>query len=171
MQEHEFESVFWALYPRLLQYARFQLDDAGADDVVAEVFLTLWRKDLPAPTTTAAERGLWALAFQVLHGHLSNEYRSLRRRRALRRRLRLQQPVVGSAAMADSVAVEDQSAIEYWLGQLSPADREVVLLFNAGFRTDEIALILGCSPASAAKRRTRAAARLRTIVTQDRRQP
>lgn len=170
MQEHEFEKAFWALYPRLLQYARFQLDDASAEDVVADVFLTLWKKDLPPPTTQAAERNLWALAFKVLHGHLANEYRSLRRRRALRERLRFQQPTTAAAALVDSVAIDDQSAIDYWLGQLSSADRDIILLFNAGFRTDEIALILGCSSASAAKRRSRAAQRLRTIVAQDRRQ-
>lgn len=170
MQEHDFERVFWALQPSLLRHARFQLDDASADDVVADVLLTLWKKDLSYPSTPAEERAFWALAFGVLHGRLANEHRALRRRRALRERLRLQQPVLAPVETAGSTAVDDQSAIDYWLAQLSPPDREVILLFNAGFRTEEIAQILGCSAASAAKRRTRATQRLRNVVDQERRQ-
>ena len=67
-----------------------------------------------------------------------------------------------------SERIAEQSAIDHWLGQLSVDDQRVVLLFNAGFENDEIARILGCSPAAAAKRRTRARSRLQTIVNKER---
>lgn len=166
MEAHEFEKVFWVLQPQLLRYARFQLDPAGAEDVVAETLTTLWVKSLPLPATEDEERGLRALAYQVLGGHIRNEYRSRRRRRALSDRV-IAQPVTPAGGVSQN-DVDDDAAVHHWLHQLSVDDREIILLFNAGFDTAESARILGCSTAAAAKRRTRARDRLRAIVERER---
>jgi RNA polymerase sigma factor (sigma-70 family) len=163
----EFEKVFWVLQPQLLRHARYQLDPTGAEDVVAETLTTLWVKSLPYPTSVDEERGLRALAYQVLGGHIRNEYRSRRRRRALADRV-VAQPVDGIARGVSTADVDDEAAIQHWLHQLSVDDREVILLFNAGFDLAESAQILGCSFAAAAKRRTRARDRLRTVVERER---
>lgn len=167
MDAREFEKVFWVLQPQLLRHARHQLDPAGAEDVVAETLTTLWVKSLPLPTSDDEERGLRALAYQVLGGHIRNEYRSRRRRRALAERV-VAQPVDGIARDVSPDDVDDDGAIRHWLGQLSVDDREVILLFNAGFDLAESARILGCSFSAAAKRRTRARERLRAIVERER---
>lgn len=166
MEAYEFEKVFWVLQPQLLTYARYQLDPAGADDVVAETLTTLWVKSLPYPVTDEEDRGLRALAYQVLGGHIRNEYRSRRRRRALSERA-MAQPSDAGAGGVSQTDVEDEAAIDHWLQQLSVDDREVILLFNAGFEIAEMARILGCSAAAAAKRRTRARDRLRAIVERE----
>lgn len=167
MEAHEFEKVFWVLQPQLLRYARYQLDPAGAEDVVAETLTTLWVKSLPLPRSDEEERGLRALAYQVLGGHVRNEYRSRRRRRALADRV-IAQSLDGVAKGPSAVDVDEEGSIQHWLQQLSSDDREVILLFNAGFDLAESAQILGCSFAAAAKRRTRARDRLRLIVERER---
>lgn len=167
MDDPEFEKVFWMIQPQLMRYALTQLDTAGAEDAVSGTFLTLWRKQLRFPSSEVEERQLWALAYEVLNGYVRNEYRARRRRFALTGRIsRLDSqselvPDVGAA-------IAHQGEVEYWIGQLSVDDQRVVLLFNAGFDTDELAQILGCTPAAAAKRRTRARNRLREIVSKER---
>ena len=167
MEAREFEKVFWVLHPQLLRHARYQLDPAGAEDVVAETLTTLWTKSLPYPASDDEERGLRALAYQVLSGHIRNEYRSRRRRRALSDRVTA---YAGEDLSRDisPVDVDEEAAVHHWLRQLSVDDREVILLFNAGFDLAESAQILGCSPAAAAKRRSRARDRLRAIVERER---
>ncbi|WP_183407934.1 sigma-70 family RNA polymerase sigma factor [Nocardioides marmoriginsengisoli] len=157
------------LQPPLLRFARNQLDPAGAEDVVAETLTTLWGKDLAFPESPEEERGLHALAYQVLTGHIRNEYRSRRRRKALAERL-VAQPVKVAATGRSATDVDDEARVTYLLQQLSVDDREVILLFNAGFDLGDTARILGCSTAAAAKRRTRARGRLREIVDKEARE-
>jgi RNA polymerase sigma factor (sigma-70 family) len=163
VERDEFEKVYWELHPGLLGYARGQLDDAAAHDAVAATFLTLWQKDLAYPVDDGAARRLTALAYEVLRGHVTNEYRSRERRTALWRRL-----VSDGERIVDSVRHSDgASSVRYWLGRLSDADRHVIALFNVGYSVEEMAEILGCSVPAAARRRDRAKARLREIITTD----
>ena len=140
------------------------MDDAAVEDVVSETLLTLWRKDLDAAADQSDEIRLRALAYKVLRGHISNEIRAHGRRRAL---------ISRAGAFASREVVPDVSGqresrdtVEEWLGLMSTADREVLLLFNAGFDTHEMAEILDCAPSAAAKRRTRAKERLRRLLTE-----
>ena len=167
MDDREFEKVFWVIQPQLMRYALTQLDPSGAEDAVADTMVSLLRKRLDYPTNESEERRLRALAYEVLNGHVRNEYRSRTRRQALMdriSRLAARPEATGEAGSE----LEAQSAVEYWTGQLSAEDQQVVMLFNAGFDAKETASILGCSPAAAAKRRTRARNRLREIVERER---
>ena len=163
LDDPEFEKVFWVLQPQLMRYALAQLDPHGAEDAVSETLLSLLRKSLPNPETDGERRGLRTLAFQVLSGHISNEYRSRRRRQGLSARLAARGEVPGECPGPEQ-KVSEQSNVDYWLSRLSVPHRQIVLLFNAGFGHDEVASILGCTSAAAAKRRHRALERLRTIV-------
>ncbi|MFT4081757.1 MAG: sigma-70 family RNA polymerase sigma factor [Nocardioides sp.] len=167
MGRDEFEKIYWELHPRLLAYARGQLDDAGAYDVVASTFETLWKKELVYP---ADDQGGWkqftALAFQVLKGHVSNEYRSRHRRASLWRRLLVLGPEP-ETSVDSSAHVDSAEAARDWLSRLSEADRHVIALFNAGYSTKETAEILSCSVSAAARRRDRAKQRLREIVNRE----
>lgn len=171
MEEREFEKLFWVIQPQLMRYARTRLDFAAAEDAVSNTLMTLLAKTLEFPSNEAEERALRILAFQVLNGHIRNEYRSRQRRQALVERVGTLSPrpeSVDSAGVDIAAEVVEQSAIDHWLGQLSAEDQQVILLFNAGLQAAEIAEVLGCSVAAAAKRRARARNRLRAIVTKER---
>lgn len=163
MDDLEFERMFWDLQPQLLRYASHTLDRAAAEDAVSNTLLSLLRKSLPFPRDEGEERSLRALAFKVLVGHISNEHRSRRRRQALS--LRFNSWEVGASVQpSPEPGVISRSAVDTWLERMSPDDRRVILLFNEGFDVHEMATILGCSEAAAAKRRTRAKERLRGMI-------
>lgn len=151
------------LRPRLLRYAVAQLDPATSEDMVAETLLAIYRKDLAYPRDPGEVRGLYALAFAILAGLIANEYRARRRRTALTEKLvsRLEFP---ATVPSHEERLTGQWEVVDLLRLIPQADRSVLLLFNAGFTTDEVADILGCSPAAAAKRRTRAKARLQSML-------
>lgn len=168
MDDREFEKVFWVLQPQLMRHARLHLDPSAAEDAVSMTLLTLWGKSLPYPTDEVAERRLRSLAYVVLTGHIRNEHRSRRRRQSLVDRMTL---ITGTQHQPRTDASEgllQRESIRYWLSKLRLADRMVITLFNEGFDTEEIAQILNCSVAAAAKRRTRARKRLRAIVDDER---
>lgn len=167
MDDGEFEKVFWVIQPQLMRYALTQLDLSAAEDAVSSTFETLLSKELAFPASDGEERRLRALAYEVLGSHVRNEYRSRKRRQALMDRIGLLGARRESSRdIADDIA--EQDAIDYWLGQLSVEDQQVILLFNAGLKAAEIAQVLGCTPDAAAKRRGRARDRLRRIVNKER---
>lgn len=151
------------IQPRLMKYATAQFDAATAEDIVSESLLVLYRKQPPLPRTEGEERALRALAFEILYGLIRNEHRAKRRRMALVERLIAHRELPG-AAPSHEMAISERSHAAQVLGRLSPDDRDVLLLFNAGFDASEMAQILGCSTEAAAKRRHRARARLREIL-------
>ncbi|WP_460829234.1 RNA polymerase sigma factor [Nocardioides hungaricus] len=167
MDDREFEKVFWVIQPQLMRYAQTRLDVAAAEDAVSGTFVSLLRKKLPYPTSEGEERQLRALAYEVLAGHVRNEYRSRQRRHALLDRIgRLGH---GRESTHDTtLEIVGRDTVDHWLGQLSVEDRQVILLYNAGLDIAETARVLGCTPAAAAKRRTRARNRLRIIVDKER---
>ena len=163
MDDLEFEKVFWVLQPQLVRFAAAQLDWASADDVVSSTLLSLVQKSLSYPKDEAGERQLRTFAFRVLVGHIQNEQRSARRRRALSTRLIARQRPDDVVPPLDGDVME-QSRVDGWIAQLPADDQPVILLFNAGFDIRETAEILGCSREAAAKRRARARDRLRSII-------
>lgn len=166
MDNEAFSALYWALQPQLLRHARFQLDDQAAWDVVSETFERLLRDNAAIPRDLdEAIAKLRPRAYAILRGKISNEYRSRRRRQGLHRALS-QPPRHHVRDHAEDIA--ERSEMHLILGQLSPADREVILLFNAGCSTAEMAHILRCTPTAAARRRDRAKQRLRHLIEQHR---
>jgi RNA polymerase sigma factor (sigma-70 family) len=164
MDVQEFEKFYWATYPELLGYARSQTGYANADDVVSNTFLTLWLKDLDYPTSDLEHRKLRALAYAVVHGHVQNDKRSQARQRSLTEKFGAHLRTTTPASSSDDLESEIANSLE----QLTEKDREIVLLFHAGFSTREIAEILHISPHSAQKRQSRAKSRLRAILENER---
>ena len=163
MQDEDFEQLYWQLQPKLLGYALGLLDESAAYDAVAATFETLLRKKATLGGEFPQQQ---ALAFSILRGHVSHEYRSRRRRTSLRLHIARQPDPGRTRDIADDIASE--SALRSWLAALPESDRHVIALFNSGHSTQEIAELLGCSLAAAARRRDRAKNRLRTIVERDR---
>jgi DNA-directed RNA polymerase specialized sigma24 family protein len=195
-----FEECYRRLQPALLGYARSQLDEQSAYDVVSATFETLLRKriavhesgemngagidgsaagslveelsarcspeDRPGDEGDASEDE-WlrvrSLAFMILKGHVSNEYRARRRRFSLWQRLRAHG--ASTEELIDPISeLDDSHTARSWLSQLKESDRHVLSLFNAGYSIAEMATILDCSPVAAARRRDRAKGRLREVL-------
>ena len=122
------------------------------DDVVAEVFVIAWRKAATVPGDDGARGYLLAIARRTLANH----------RRGLGRRLRLQRRA--EQVFEPRVANEDtdQTRVLDAMRALRPEDREILRLAAwEDLSNAEIAVVLACTPATAAVRLSRARARLR----------
>ena len=91
-RERRFDSLFESYSPDVVAYCGWRAGSAGdAQDAVAEVFLTAWRRLDELPEGDAARVWLYATARRVI----ANQRRSSRRRAALHERLALE-PTAGS---------------------------------------------------------------------------
>ena len=150
-----FRGIYADNYRPLLAYARRRTDAATADDVVADVFLTAWRRRDDVPLGT--ER-LWL--FGVARNLIRNSIRSKRRRRAAQARLELVRPPEADDP-ADCASDERSTLLRAALDMLSEADREVLMLVAwEELRHAEIGQVLGISANAAAIRVHRARKRL-----------
>lgn len=124
-------------------------------DLVAEVFLTAWRRldELPADPG-AARPWLYGVARKTL----ANRFRGTRREQALRARLRSErapEPVRGDNSPGAAALVAA-------FNELSPSDREAIALVTWEELTPtEAAAVLGITPARFRVRLHRARRRLR----------
>jgi RNA polymerase sigma-70 factor (ECF subfamily) len=151
--ETRFRAVFEVAYAPLCRYARHRgLTGQDAEDLVAQTLEIAWRRldDVPAeeplPWLYAVARNLWR-----------NQSRQDRRRRALLARFR---PPPSTAAGEDPAAAEP-GLLRAALASLSDRDQEVLRLVAwDGLTPAELAVVLGCSPATARARLHRARSRL-----------
>jgi RNA polymerase sigma-70 factor (ECF subfamily) len=160
-----FEALYAAHHAPILGYAlRRTASPDDAADILAETFLTAWRRLDELPPGDDAKLWLYGVARRVL----ANYYRGERRRSALAGRLR--------AELASSyvpVALDGEPArIAGALRRLSPQHRELLALSAwEGLDYGEIATVLGCSRNAVRIRlhraRMRLAAELATDLTAD----
>lgn len=161
-----FAAAYRLLAPQVRGYARRQVPDDLAEDVVAETFLVLWRRWSHAPAGDQVRPWVFGVARnKIKHVH---EQRS--------RQLRT---VVGVAAAeptrapvadpSDRLAGDDLA--RRLLAQLPPAEGEAMsLTVWAGLTPSEAAEVLGCSLTALTSRLSRARARLAAALdgsTQD----
>lgn len=149
-----FERAYAANYEPVLSYAlRRTTTRDDALDVVAETFLTAWRRFGQAPEGPELRLWLYGIARRVL----ANQLRGQRRRERLSARLRSIEPA-STAECAPAPAAT--GAISRAFRRLSDADREVLTLVGGeGLAPSEIARVLGCGPVAARVRLHRARAR------------
>src|SRR5919106_36367 len=94
-RRQRFDALFAAYGPDIVAYCGWRADPASdAQDAVAEVFLTAWRRLEELPEGDDARVWLYATARRVL----ANQHRSSRRREALRERLEREPAAVGLPA-------------------------------------------------------------------------
>lgn len=168
MQEREdrFREVYDRHYTAVLGYAMRRADSRDdAADVVAETFLTAWRRLDDLPAGDDALLWLYATARRVL----ANQVRATGRRRRLDDRLRAQLLVAPDREPQDATS-ESVRAVGAALGRLNEADRELLLL-AAWEELDaaQIGEVVGCSRGAARVRLHRARQRLRREL--DREEP
>lgn len=159
---------FWLLYDRYLNrlhwYARSQLgSDADADDVVAETMLAAYEHlERFDPARGAFSTWIFTIARRKVIDHG-------RAHRRLWRLVARQQAVTTHLSEDDGferiARAEDDEAVRQVVSLLPSADREIIALrYSAELSTDEIALVLGLSPAAARKRLSRAQQRLKHML-------
>jgi RNA polymerase sigma-70 factor (ECF subfamily) len=131
-----FEDLFTAYHAQIMAYLLRRTGNAGdVDDLVAETFLTAWRRlgDVPLE---AELPWLYAVARRVLANHRRRE----QTRVALVERLR-ESPLPGGGTDPEGAAMTAAA----WR-ELPEGDREVLALIAwEGLEADEVAVVLGCS--------------------------
>lgn len=151
-----FEALYRAHAGAVRAYARRRSDAATADDVVADVFLTAWRRLAEVPDD--ALPWLFGIARRVL----ANRRRSEARSAALHQRL---------ATLTPRILVDEQSVISLdpklaaALGGLGDRDREILLLVAwDGLEPARAARALGINARTFAVRLHRARRRLARML-------
>lgn len=153
-RRHRFEEIYAANHGAVLGYVLRRTDNSDdAADVIAETFLTAWRRLDDVPDGGEARLWLYGVARRVL----ANHHRGKRRRTALADRLRADLAV----AYRPPEYTSELAGIAAAFHSLPDADRELLALAAwEGLDTGQIAMVLGCSPNAVRIRRHRARRRL-----------
>jgi RNA polymerase sigma-70 factor (ECF subfamily) len=159
-----FDALYEAYHADIVAYCTWRADSVSdAQDAVADVFLTAWRRLDDVPAGDAARVWLYATARRML----ANQRRSTRRRAALAERLALAVPTQEPSSHPEEYLVREA------LRRLGPLDREVLLLSEwEGLSPAQIASVLRCPKVTARSRLHRARRRFRSaferLATADR---
>jgi RNA polymerase sigma-70 factor (ECF subfamily) len=153
-RRRRFDALFASYSSDIVAYCTWRAASASdAQDAVAEVFLTAWRRLDELPEDDAARVWLYATARRVI----ANQRRATRRRFALQERL-AQEAVAAPRESADG----EQGAVRDALRRLGPRDREILLLAEwEGLSPAQIAAVMGCLTVTARGRLHRARRRFR----------
>jgi RNA polymerase sigma-70 factor, ECF subfamily len=156
-RRRRFDALFEAYSSDIVAYCGWRAGSAGdAQDAVAEVFLTAWRRLDRVPDGDAARVWLYATARKVI----ANQRRSRLRREALHERLALEAAPVPEESAPDGEAALVREALR----RLGPRDREVLLLAEwEGLSPKQIASVLGSPAVTARGRLHRARRRFRAV--------
>jgi RNA polymerase sigma-70 factor, ECF subfamily len=163
-RRQRFDALFASYGPDIVSYCRWRAGSpSDAEDAVADVFLTAWRRLDEVPESDAARVWLYATARRVL----ANQRRSRRRRVALHERL-----AENAASAGASPSGGEEQLVHEALRSLGPRDREVLLLAEwEGLSQAEIGRVLGCLTVTARGRLHRARRRFRTAFEERRAEP
>jgi RNA polymerase sigma factor (sigma-70 family) len=155
-RRRRFDALFASYSSDIVAYCGWRAASASdAQDAVAEVFLTAWRRLDELPEGDAARVWLYATARRVI----ANQRRSNRRRFALQERLALE-----AASAPQEAADREQAVVHEALRRLGPRDREILLLAEwEGLSPAQIAGVMGCLTVTARGRLHRARRRFRAV--------
>lgn len=153
-----FRDLYREHYAAVFGYCLRRVERDLANDLTSETFAVAWRRRDSVPDDKLALPWLYAIASKAI----ANHRRAGRRKGSLHRKLRwlAHQPDIGPEAQVIR-RVEDAAIVEA-VGNLRPADREVILLSAwEGLSAPQIARSVGISVSAAEKRLTRAKHRFR----------
>src|SRR2546421_4573837 len=157
-----FVAIFERHFETIGRYLRRRLNEALADELTAEVFMTAFARrasyDLARPD---ARPWLYGIAANLVRAHARAEERELR---ALARAAA--DPTRAPAPGIDSPATPLEPVLAGVLGALAPGDREVLLLFAWGeLKYEEIAEALELPVGTVKSRLNRTRALLRAAIS------
>jgi RNA polymerase sigma-70 factor (ECF subfamily) len=152
-----FETLYRITLPSIRSYARRRAPDDLAEDVVAQTYLTAWRR-----CDDAVAGGLPWL-YRTARFTLANHQRTERRQ------LRVTQRVADASDVSEpdaTAAADERSLVLDAIEQLSDDDREILLLvYWEHLSVKTVAVVLDCRPGTAAVRLHRARRKLRDALS------
>ncbi|MEJ7636055.1 sigma-70 family RNA polymerase sigma factor [Aeromicrobium sp.] len=152
-----FETLYRVTLPSIRSYARRRAPEDLAEDVVAQTYLTAWRR-----CDEAVAGGLPWL-YRTARFTLANHHRTERRQ------LRVVQRVTSTTELfeADGTAVVDErSLVLDAIERLNEDEREILLLvYWEHLTVKAVAVVLDCRPGTAAVRLHRARRKLRDALS------
>jgi RNA polymerase sigma-70 factor (ECF subfamily) len=155
-----FADAYRLLAPQVRGYARRQVPDDLAEDVVAETFLVLWRRWSDAPAGTDLRPWVFGVARNKILRVREQQHRALR---SVAHVAAAEPARPHVADPADDVAAADRA--RRLLAQLPPAEGEAMALTVwAGLAPAEAAQVLGCSVTALTSRLSRARTRLAAVL-------
>jgi RNA polymerase sigma factor (sigma-70 family) len=155
-RRRRFDALFASYSSDIVAYCGWRAGSpSDAQDAMAEVFLTAWRRLDELPEGDAARVWLYATARRVI----ANQRRSSHRRLALYQRLALD---AAAGAPQPPSSGPEETLVHEALDRLRPRDREVLLLAEwEGLSPAQIAVVSGCLAITARGRLHRARRRFR----------
>jgi len=155
--QEKFADLYRAHRSSVWLYCRRRVGVDRADDVMGDVFLTVWRRIGDSPSAPEALPWLYRIA----HLTVSNHWRTFGRKRRLQEKV----DAIGVSApapIADQVVVrEEVRRVVALLDRLKASDAEIVRLAAwEQLDTGQIAAVLDLSPDAAKQRLSRARKRL-----------
>ncbi|MBO3749832.1 RNA polymerase sigma factor [Streptosporangiaceae bacterium NEAU-GS5] len=164
MDEEGFAEAFGAFFGEIHTYVAQRLGTDHAEDIVAETFLTAYRKRASYDPSRAAVRAwLYGIATNLIGKHRRLEARTLQALGRCR-------PDTDTPGHEDTVAVRVSAQslrpeLAAALAELDRRDRDVLLLVAlAGLSHDEIAAALGIPYGTVGSRLNRARKKLRALL-------
>ena len=156
-QDARFAGIYDRHRSAVWLYCRRRVGADRADDVMGEVFLTVWRRIDQAPS--GADTLPWL--YRICQLTMTNHWRRAARRWRLDSKVRALR-VTPPSPTADQVVVrEEVRAVVRLLDDLKAADAEILRLAAwEELDTTEIAIVLAISPDAAKQRLSRARKRL-----------
>lgn len=157
--DEEFARVVTAHRSALMRYGLRRLDDhTGAEDLVAETFVVVWRRIDDLPPREQELFWLYGIAGRVLSNQLRGRDRSMR----LEARLAFERE---GEHLHARYGEEDIESLMRAMGELRGDERELLQLFyweKLSYR--DIGITFGCSEKAAGIRLSRARQRLRGLL-------
>lgn len=156
-REARFRVLYASLYDDVLRFVARRVHPSHADDVVAEVFLVVWRRLPDVPSSLDSSR---AWVFGVARNTLQSSRRSSGRREALAVRIANAEPRPDNGNETELVA-HRLDLVRAW-PTISATDQEAIALVAwDGLTAPEAAAVLGISAVAFRLRLSRARRRLR----------
>lgn len=158
MVDGAFQELFRTYHPVIVAAAFNRLSDVSdAEDAAAEVFAQAWRRRDAATHVFTIE---WLYA--TLRNVVGNHYRG-----RLRHRRRVERATGHHPIQVESVSDADLD-VRAAVNRLDPADRELIwMAYWEDLSREEIARILGCTPATLRVRLHRARKKLQDALGED----
>jgi RNA polymerase sigma-70 factor, ECF subfamily len=147
----------------LAYFERRVSEPEDAADLLADTYLTAWRRIDAIPVDVEARR-MWL--FVTARNVLANSRRAGIRRADLAAQLRVH--LLTEPTHVDTTVDEERRAVRDAVDRLPKSHRELVMLVHwDGFSIAEAALIVGLNPSTARSRYAGARARLRVALSED----
>jgi len=152
-EETLFASLYHRHYRAIRDFCRRRVPRDVVDDVVAETFLTAWRRIDDVPRGDQGLLWLYGVAYRVIGNH----WRSAARRRRLEDRLRVIDGGAASASDDAVVAADQRRLVRDAAARLNEKDADVLRLAAwEQLSTADIAAVLGIAPNAVKQRLHRA---------------